>query len=151
MRQQEQEITDRKEIESLIDRAEVVRIGLTGKDGPYIIPMNFAYNNGVFYLHSASEGKKIEMLKTDSRVCVELDETGSFQEGQKPCKGDFSYSSVIAFGNGEFINSWEEKAAALSLITRKYSGQDYCFTEKEVSRVTVVKVICTQITGKHDG
>ena len=37
--------------------------------------MNFVYAEGNLYLHSAGEGRKIEILSRNSRVCFEA-ETG---------------------------------------------------------------------------
>lgn len=149
MRRKENEIQDPSRIQSLIDRARVLRLGLTGMEGPYIVPMNFAYEDGVFYLHSAPEGKKIDMLRADPRVCLEIDEPGVYEDADDPCEAGFSYASVIAFGKAELIVNWSEKSRALSLITRKYSGREHVFSETECRGVAVIKAECSEITGKE--
>lgn len=51
MRRKDREITDRAAIEAILRRATVCRIGLVGKDGPYVVPMSFGYDAGRLYLH----------------------------------------------------------------------------------------------------
>ena len=44
---------------------------------PYLLAMNFAYSyeDGqlIIYLHSAKEGKKLDLLRKDDHVCFEMD------------------------------------------------------------------------------
>ena len=62
MRRKDKEIKDKKEIESIIKRAKVCRIALSDNNMPYIIPVNYGYKNNCIYIHSASEGKKIDII-----------------------------------------------------------------------------------------
>ena len=38
-------------------------------DEPYVISMNFGYKDKALYLHSATEGRKIEIIKKNNKVC----------------------------------------------------------------------------------
>ena len=67
MRRKDCEITDRAEIEAILKKALVCRIGLADGGEPYIVPLSFGYEDGAVYLHSAVEGKKIAMLQKNSR------------------------------------------------------------------------------------
>ena len=62
MRRKDKEIKDKFEIETIINRAEVCRIGLSDDNMPYVIPVNYGYRNNCLYIHSASEGKKIDII-----------------------------------------------------------------------------------------
>ena len=72
MRRNEREIKDREEMEAIIQRAQVCRIGLSEKDVPYIVPMDFGYKGNCLYFHCASEGKKLDMIRQNSKVCFEI-------------------------------------------------------------------------------
>ena len=63
MRRKDKEIKDKAEIESIIKRATVCRIGLSENNVAYIVPMNFGYKDNSLYFHSAPMGKKIEIIK----------------------------------------------------------------------------------------
>ena len=67
MRKKNKEITDIDEIEGIIKKATCCRIGLVDGDEPYIVPLNFGYENSTLYFHGASEGRKIDLIK-DNKV-----------------------------------------------------------------------------------
>ena len=55
-------ITDPTQIEEIIRKCPYCIVGITDLEGnPYTVPMNFAYQDGVIYLHSGPEGSKVEM------------------------------------------------------------------------------------------
>jgi nitroimidazol reductase NimA-like FMN-containing flavoprotein (pyridoxamine 5'-phosphate oxidase superfamily) len=58
MRRKDREITDRAEIEAILNEAPVCRIGLAEGGEPYIVPMCFGYDGTFLYLHSAPEASK---------------------------------------------------------------------------------------------
>ncbi len=87
MRRTDKEMRSSVEIEDVLPRALVLRIAVCNDDGtPYIVPMSFCYHNGAIYLHSAREGKKIELFRRRSRVAFEAEVDVEFVEkGANPC------------------------------------------------------------------
>lgn len=84
MRRNDREITDSREILSIVNECKVIRLAMLDEQGlPYIIPLNFGYRfaDGVFtfYCHSAREGHKLELLRRDPRVSFEMDCRGELQ------------------------------------------------------------------------
>ena len=64
-------ITNRKEIEDIINHCDVCFVGIIETDGtPYVIPMNFGYANGEIILHSSPEGKHLRLLALNNRISV---------------------------------------------------------------------------------
>ncbi len=59
MRRKEKEIADKSEIESIIRKSLVCRLGIVDAGLPYIVPLCFGYDNGALFFHSAKEGRKI--------------------------------------------------------------------------------------------
>ena len=46
-------IEDKQRIESIILHCDACFVGITDLEGnPYVVPMNFGYENGIIYLHS---------------------------------------------------------------------------------------------------
>lgn len=66
MRRAEKEITNRREIDSILLKATVCRIGFIDHETAYIVPLNFGYSDNCLYFHSAPNGKKIDLLKKKS-------------------------------------------------------------------------------------
>ena len=64
-------IEDKQRIESIILQADACFVGMVDLEGnPYVVPMNFGYENDILYLHSGPEGGKIEMLQRNNNVCI---------------------------------------------------------------------------------
>jgi nitroimidazol reductase NimA-like FMN-containing flavoprotein (pyridoxamine 5'-phosphate oxidase superfamily) len=103
MRRDDREINDCLEVELILQHASVCRIGLAVGDEPYIIPVSFGYENRTIYFHSALAGKKISMLKKNSRCCFEVDQVDNLIRGERPCDWGMRYRSVIGFGRAIFI------------------------------------------------
>ena len=70
MRRKDREIRDIKELELIIGRAEVCHIALSDGDSPYLVSLNFGYENspnGKLYFHCAKMGRKIDIITTNNR------------------------------------------------------------------------------------
>ena len=66
-------IEDKQRIESIILHCDACFVGITDLEGnPYVVPMNFGYENGVLYLHSGPEGSKLEMLLSGEYTISEI-------------------------------------------------------------------------------
>ena len=68
MRRKEQELPEEK-IYEILNKAQICRLGLSNKALPYIIPVNFVYNENSIYIHSSKEGKKIDYIRQNNQVC----------------------------------------------------------------------------------
>jgi len=144
----DREIISKYEIESIINKAFVCRLGMVDENGPYVVPLSFGYKEGSLYFHSAKEGRKLDILKKNKRVCFEIDTDHEIVESEKACKWGMKYKSVIGFGNALFIEDMESKKTALGIIMHHYSGRSFEFEEKEVKRVVIFKVEIESMTGK---
>ncbi len=151
MRRKDKEIEDKKEIESIIRKSDVCRIALCENNFPYIVPMCFGYRANCLYFHSAAEGKKIDIIKKNNRVCFEFDFHESLIKSENPCDWDVKYHSVVGSGRAFFIENPEEKTKALNIITEHYSGAVHEYRKNSVENVRVIKVEIENITGKESG
>lgn len=151
MRRKEKEILDREEIESIIKKADVCRLGLSDKNIPYIVPLNFGYKENCLYFHTAKAGKKIDMIKTNNRVCFEMDIDHEVVRAENPCDWNMKFQSVIGYGRAFLLEDIDEKRQALDVIIEDYSGQTGEYAEKLVDRLAVIKVQIESMTGKKSG
>ena len=152
MRKTEDEIKDHAEIESIINAAQVCRIGLVDGNLPYIVPMNFGYKDNCLYFHCATEGKKLDIIRQNDQVCFEMDiEDQIVKAPGSICSWSSKYRSVIGFGKAFIINIWQEKAKALNIITRHYGATHHDFSEKDVEKLTIIKIEISSMTGKKAG
>jgi uncharacterized protein len=149
MRRAEKQIKNRREIDTILSRATICRIGLIDQGIPYIVPLNFGYKDNCLYFHSAPDGKKIELLKRNPTVCFEAEDDLAIINTGIPCKWSMHYKSIIGQGAASFITEPDQKKEALSVIVDHYSpGTSYEFPEKNLNDIIIIKIEINQITGK---
>jgi len=149
MRRSEKEITDESAIEAIINASLVCRLALSDQDQPYIVPLSFGYQDRTLYFHSALEGKKIDIIKINNRICFEFDLNTEIIEAEKACKWGMKYKSVIGFGRAVLVHNIEEKKKALNIIINHYSDQNFQFPDKAIKKIAIIKIKIERMTGKH--
>ncbi len=151
MRRKDKEISDHDAMESILNRATVCRLALSLHNVPYVVPLNFGYHAGCLYFHSAPEGRKIEIIKQNDRVCFEVDIDHELVEGRKACDWTVRYRSIIGFGRAFLIDHPEEKRKALDIIVGHYSDGSSGYAYEAVNDVAIIKVEIESMTGKESG
>ncbi len=151
MRRNEREVTDPKAIEEIINSAYVCRIALCGDGMPYIVPMNYGYSDGCLYLHSASEGKKIDLIRKDNRIGFEIESGVGVVRGQTRSGCTMKYSCVVGFGRALLVQDPEEKVRGLEIIMRQHSAAVGEFPRDLVDRLVLIKIAIEKMTGKLAG
>lgn len=151
MRRKDKELTDPLRIEEVIRRASVLRIALFDEPFPYLVPVNFGYRDKGFWFHSASEGKKIDLIRKNNRLCFEAEAESEPIKGETPCKWSSRYASVIGYGKARFIETAEEKLKGLEVIFRHYSNDPFELSGTSLDRIAVIKIEVESMTGKVSG
>jgi len=151
MRRKDREITDINEIEGIIKNAVRCCIGLVDNDEPYIVPVCFGYERNVLYFHSALEGRKIDLIKKNNRVCFEIDTDLAVVRTEKGCSWSMKYRSVMGTGRARFLESDKDKTHGLELIMRQYAGDNSSIPKPVPDSVLVVKIDIESIAGKQAG
>ena len=152
MRRKEREITDSKEIDDIIERADVCRIALSDNNIPYIVTMNFGYRKGkkpALFLHCAAEGKKTEIIKRNNLACFQMSIDHKLVETHVGCNCGMQYKSVVGMGRIFFITENEDKIEALNNLMKHYHGHDrHQFKQAHVNTTTVLRLDIDEISGK---
>jgi len=141
-------ITDIDEMEGVIKRALICRLGLVDNDEPYVIPVCFGYERGALYFHGRLKGRKVELIKKNNKVCFEMDIDVELKKAGDPCDWAMKGKSVVGVGRASILEDDAEKSYALGLIMGHYTEGDFSFPESELDRTLVVKVDIESITGK---
>jgi len=151
MRRKDKEITEPAAIRAVIEKATVCRLGMVDGNQPYIVPVCFGYHDNVLYFHSASKGRKIDLLRKNPNVCIEFDLLAEPIESENACDWSMRYQSVIGFGKAVFIEDLDEKRKALGIIMAQYTDREFQFPEKMLKATRVFRVEIEQVTGKQSG
>lgn len=150
MKRKDKEIKNKIEIEKILQKAKICRVGFSNNNEPYIVPLNFGYGANELFFHCAKEGKKIEMLKKNNKVCFEVDINNIIHNMDIPCEWYSTYRSVIGHGKAFIIDDIKEKRKALDVLVKHYSPKtNYHFLEKNVNNTCVFKIQINEMTGKR--
>jgi hypothetical protein len=144
-------IENRAEMENILNKAAVGRLGLIADGEPYVVPLNFACSDGRIYFHTGVEGRKIEAIQKNPRVCFEVDEMSEVVfNREQTCFSTAYYHSVIAWGTARFLESDAEKMKALEIIVMKYAPEKSYEPPPEhaLAIVSVCEIQIDKMTGK---
>jgi nitroimidazol reductase NimA-like FMN-containing flavoprotein (pyridoxamine 5'-phosphate oxidase superfamily) len=116
--------TSQKECLDTLSRASVGRLGCSSNDQPYVVPIYFAYEGEWIYVFSTF-GKKIEWMRANPKVCVEIEEKVSESE----------WISVLVNGRYEELAEpqfTKERSHARELLGKKHHWWLNAMAERRV-------------------
>lgn len=99
-----------EEMMKLLEDERVGRLGLNDDPQPYVVPTDFAYKDGIIYIHSAKDGKKSELARRNPYVCFEVDKYNSDVT---------EYMSVIIRGKIVEVYDDAERSEAMRILGKK--------------------------------
>lgn len=108
----EREVVDVELINEMLKLFHHVNLGLNDEDGfPYVVPVNFGYeikdDKLYVYTHFTKRGHKLDLMRKDSRVCLEFSAFNDFEEYKY--KGHrHDYRSIIAKGIIKIVDAKED-------------------------------------------
>jgi len=153
MRRKDREVIDKKEIEKIILQCKTCHVAMVDDGIPYVVPLSYGYKffeNGTLelYFHSALEGRKLDILRKNNKVCFEMAYEGEPVHAETPCNSGYYFSSVIGYGEAVFIKNPAEKCSALSAMFKHQSGKEIEFSSNHTEKVCIYKIVSTDFTGK---
>ena len=149
MGRDDRRISDRKQIDDIIRRCRVCRMGLLVDGLPYVVPLCFGYDGNSVYFHMSRKGRKLSGLNVNSNVCLEWDLPGDVIESSEACGWSMSYESVIAHGTAVFLQSDDAKREGLNFIMQQYADKNvkWSFPIEKLEKTVVLKVQLDDICG----
>lgn len=150
MRKANQEIKDDKILDEILSGAIICRVAMMDGDLPYIVPFNYGYSDGCLYIHSAPEGKKINLLGRDNRVCFEVEDTTEIVQGERACNWSTRYRSVVGYATVEILSDMKSKQYGLEVIMAQHGASELGeFSPKSINRMVILRLTITSMTGKQ--
>ena len=110
-------------INDVLDRADVLSLGLCTSDGmPYVIPIRFGREGNIIYIHSSLRGLKTEIIKENP--CVAFSAWVDVERHPRPNstmdKWKQQYRCVCGQGRIETVTDNAEKLHAVDVIKTHY-------------------------------
>ena len=134
---------------NIVDKCEYALLAMaTEQAQPYGVPVTIARKGNAVYFHSAMEGRKIQVLRENPRVCLTC--VGDVQVQQD--RFTTLYESAMAFGTAQEVLEDAEKIEALRLICQRHTPDNMDAFEKAVQaslrRTAIWRVTVEEISGK---
>ena len=145
-----QDITDIQELETIIKKCDICHVGMVDGSRPYVLAFNFGYEDQTIWLHAASEGRKIDVLKRNNHVCIEFDTDHKlFARHEKvACSWRWAYRSVLIQGRAIFVDDYDEKIKGLNIFMKNYADREFKYSRPAVDNIQIIKVPVSSITGR---
>jgi nitroimidazol reductase NimA-like FMN-containing flavoprotein (pyridoxamine 5'-phosphate oxidase superfamily) len=98
-----------EEARALLSACRIGRLGCVDNGEPYVVPINYVFEDGAIYSHSLP-GRKIEALRAHPRACLQVDEI----------EDDFNWRSALAYGDFEEIRVPSDRRSVLRKLLARF-------------------------------
>lgn len=156
MRLHKREIRDLSVIRKILEECQVVRLGLSDKEGIFIVPVNYGYDLSetgeklTLYIHGAGEGRKADALAVSPRVAIEMDCRHEIITGDYTCSYSYGYRSIMGNGTATRLEAEDEKRYALEKLMAHLSPEaEIEFRPEMLERTAVYRIDVEYYTGKE--
>jgi nitroimidazol reductase NimA-like FMN-containing flavoprotein (pyridoxamine 5'-phosphate oxidase superfamily) len=149
MRRKEREITEKDQIEAILNEENICRIAINDDPVPYIVPLNYGYRNNALYIHCATSGRKIDLIKKNNKVAFEIESKSEIISDEVSCKWTTEYKCLMGVGSIEIISDFEAKKEGLNILMEHHGKMDNHYNDKAVEKVLILKLQIEEISGKQ--
>ena len=154
MRRVERAITSRADILRVLDSCGVMHLGLSKDGQPYVVPLNFGWEEAegrlLIYFHGALSGKKQTWIAQGAACFATFTGNNAVTRGLGACDWSAAYACVMVSGLVQPVDDEAGKLHGLDLIMRHcgYIGQpQYSTALLQATRVWLITA--QEVTGKQ--
>jgi nitroimidazol reductase NimA-like FMN-containing flavoprotein (pyridoxamine 5'-phosphate oxidase superfamily) len=153
VRRTDRELTDPAAIASVLRRGRFATVAMCHEGEPYLVTLSYGYDadENALYFHVAKEGRKLDAIAADPRVCATVVIDGGSQPGE--CK--HRYESVVARGTMRLVDDPAERRRGMRvLVTHLEDDPELVWAHNRLDgdtvyeRMSVVRLDIDEITGK---
>ncbi|MHA1928514.1 MAG: pyridoxamine 5'-phosphate oxidase family protein [Candidatus Thorarchaeota archaeon] len=151
IRRKEKAIDSKEEMIAILERSKYITIAMCQEDVPYLATLSHGYDRkkNCIYFHCARDGKKVDILTTNSAVWGQAIKDHGYAEGA--C--DHLYATTQFKGIVSFIEDVKEKEHALRIMIDSLESNPQMvieeqITEKSVQGVHIGRIDIEYMSGK---
>lgn len=126
------------ECEDILRAQSVGRIGVRDADGVYVVPIHYAFAEGMIYAHTAP-GKKLRLMRLWPHVALEVDTITSPTE----------WKSVLVQGAFHELTGEADQVHARQVLLRAFEGNHSAVTAGHGHRTTLAEAVVFRIDPAH--
>ncbi len=148
IRRSKKAINDEGWIKTFLHKAPVGMLATVYQDQPFLSAKLFVYDEArhVIWLHSANEGRVMENILLNPKVCFSAYKMGRLLPAPQARSFGVEYESVVVFGLVDIVRESNEIIAVLLQFMQKYSpqfepGRDYpLIQENELGGLAIYRI-----------
>ena len=144
MRNKKKEVTDKKIIEGILKEANWCQLAMTDKDQPYIVPLNYGYKDNALYIHCATQGMKLDLIRKNPKVAFNITLDAKYLDGLLTMR----YRSVSGTGIASIIENEEGKRTALNCLTGHFGAEPHNHSAESLKTIVMIRVDIESTTCK---
>src|SRR5665647_2210039 len=121
VRRHDRELTDPEALVSVLKRGRYAAVAMCDHGEPYVVTLSYGFDAGrhALYFHVAPEGRKLDAIAADPRVCATVVIDGGYEQGE--CK--HNYESVVLTGRMAVVTGVEEARHGMRTLTDQFEGR----------------------------
>lgn len=146
--------TDKAHMEAILEAEGVGHLGLAVGDEAYVVPLNFAYVDGRILFHCALEGKKLDMIRANPRVCFEVSRQQGAPTEHVGDLCDNPFHSVVCWGVARIVEDLTERVEVLNAFQARFNTpqtQRAPISTERAARCGAVEITVSRMTGRRWG
>ena len=149
MRRDDKRIISKEDLVKILRGGQVCCLSMVDRGKPYVVPVSYGYAENALYVHSAPEGRKIDILGKNPEVCFSIVGDYEIIKSERACFWSARYRSVTGTGKARILTDRDEKEKGFAVLMGHYSDREYDFTGMALDDVIVIKVEIETIEGKR--
>ena len=142
-------VRSRGEMESILRQETLGFLGLCVGGQPYVVPLTYAYVDGKILFHCAKQGKKLDLIRENPRVCFtvgkQFDTVVRHPQGGQCAE---NHDSVICYGTARILEDEMERWEALNAFNRALKPGAEEITLKDAASCCAVEITIGEMTGR---
>ncbi len=150
MNRKDREVTDFEEITEIINSCDTLRLGINNGNILMLCRCPSVLKQLIiklFFIRILQKGLKLELIKKNPKVCVEIDGMNGYVETARGVTTD--YRSFIGFGTAE-IADYADTVKGLDLLLKHCNIAGYSAEEcAKLGITTVLKITVDKYTAKR--
>lgn len=104
------------------------------------------------FFHCATGGIKLDLLRTNNKICFEVDMDHVLVASENACRWGMQGRSVVGFGKAYILGDADSKKEGLDVIMEHYGATaPFSYKEEVLKRTLIIKVTIDRMTGKVVG
>lgn len=139
------------EIERLLYKQSVGRIGCGDRDTIYVVPISYVYDGQYVYCHT-HEGLKVGLMRKNPRVCFEVDHMQNMANWQSViAHGQFEELTDPA-ARGQALHKLHERILPMIASETVHLSPDWPFAPAEINKIPGVtfRILLGEKSGRFE-